>query len=358
MYYEENNCVGPFHSALRVLLSACQSSAPSASTAAEPSSQASSQAVSEAPKPAEITVVTSYGGDDGNRGNYEDGIKAYEQATGNTVKDASGTSDEEWKAKIMADFETGAEPDVLFYFNGADSNKLVQGGKVVGVDDIRKVYPEYAGNMKDELMGASPVDGKNYSVPVNGYWEALFVNKKVLSDCGVTVPAAGYTWDQFLADCETIKGKGYTPIACSLQQVPHYWFEYCIFNHDTVETHTTLPASSSDAAGKNWADGLNDIKTLYERAISRRTPSPRRMRRPFGSWRTTRPHSRSTAPGRSAGSRKMRRASTTSPSPMCRLRTAGNRPTSSAAFRWAISSRRRRGTIPTSRGPASISSRR
>ena len=247
------------------LLSACQSSAPAASTAAEPSSQASSQAVSSAPKPVEITVVTSYGGDDGNRGNYEDGIKAYEQATGNTVKDASGTSDEEWKAKIMADFETGAEPDVLFYFNGADSNKLVQGGKVVSVDDIRKVYPEYASNMRDELMGASPVDGKNYSVPVNGYWEALFVNKKVLSDCGVAVPAAGYTWDQFLKDCETIKGKGYTPIACSLQQVPHYWFEYCIFNHDTVETHTTLPASSSDAAGKNWTDGLNDIKTLYEK---------------------------------------------------------------------------------------------
>ena len=28
--------------------------------------------------------------------------------------------------------------------------------------------------------------------------------------------------------CETIKSKGYTPIACSLQEVPHYWFEFCI----------------------------------------------------------------------------------------------------------------------------------
>lgn len=244
-------------------LSACQSPpAPAASAASE---ESSSQTPSEAAGPVEITVVTSYGGDDGNRANYEDAVKAYEQETGNTVKDASGTSNEEWKAKIMADFETGAEPDVLFYFNGADSNKLVQGGKVVGIDDIRKVYPEYAGNMKDDLMGASPVDGKNYSVPVNGYWEALFVNKKVLADSGVSVPAAGYTWDQFLKDCEAVRQKGYTPIACSLQEVPHYWFEYCIFNHDTVAIHTTLPASPSDAAGKNWTAGLNDIKTLYEK---------------------------------------------------------------------------------------------
>ncbi len=244
----------------------CQSTtAPAASQAAPAASSEAAPAASEAPKPAEITVVTSYGGDDGNRANYEAAYKAYESATGNTVKDASGTSNEEWKAKIMADFETGAEPDVLFYFNGVDSNKLVQGGKVVSIDEIRKGYPDYAGNMKDELMGASPVDGKNYSVPVNGYWEGLYVNKKVLQDCGVAVPDANYTWDQFLKDCETIKAKGYTPIACSLQEVPHYWFEFTVFNHDTLATHTTLPKSSTDDAGKAWAAGMNDIKTLYEK---------------------------------------------------------------------------------------------
>ncbi|WP_411678288.1 ABC transporter substrate-binding protein [Caproicibacter sp.] len=242
----------------------CQNSSQPASSSQAASAQ-SAQVSSAAAQPVEITVVTSYGGDDGNRGNYEAAVKDYEKATGNTVKDASGTSNEEWKAKIMADFETGAEPDVLFYFNGVDSNKLVQGGKVVGVDEIRQTYPEYAGNMKDELLGASPVDGKNYSVPVNGYWEGLYVNKKVLSDCGVSVPDSNYTWDQFLKDCEAVKAKGYTPIACSLQEVPHYWFEYTIFNHDTIATHAKVPGSSTDERGKAWVDGMNDMKTLYEK---------------------------------------------------------------------------------------------
>ena len=246
------------------MFTGCQGT-PTASTAApsKASEAPQSAAASEPAKPAEITVVTSYGGDDGNRANYEKAYKAYETATGNTVKDASGTSNEEWKSKIMADFETGAEPDVLFYFNGVDANKLVQGGKVVSIDEIRKVYPDYASNMRDDLLGASPADGKNYSVPVNGYWEGLYVNKKVLKASGVEVPGASYTWDQFLKDCETIKAKGNTPIACSLQEVPHYWFEFTVFNHDTLTTHTKLPATSSDDAGKAWAAGLNDIKTLY-----------------------------------------------------------------------------------------------
>ena len=71
----------------------------------------------EAPAPAgpvDLNVVTSYGGDDGNRANYEAAIAGYEAESGNKVMDASATSNEEWKAKVMTDFETGTEPDVLF----------------------------------------------------------------------------------------------------------------------------------------------------------------------------------------------------------------------------------------------------
>lgn len=211
-----------------------------------------------------LTVVTSYGGDDGNRQNYETAYKAYEEASGNIIRDASGTSNEEWKAKIMADFETGAEPDVLFYFNGIDSNKLVQNDKVVSIDEIRETYPEYASNMKDELLGASPINGNNYSVPVNGYWEGLFVNKKVLANAGVEVPGKDYTWEQFLTDCETIKSAGYTPIAVSLQEVPHYWFEFAVLNNGSLDTHTQVPETSSDTIGQSWANGLRDIRELYD----------------------------------------------------------------------------------------------
>ncbi len=214
--------------------------------------------------PVELNVVTSYGGDDGNRKNYENAVKAYEEATGNKILDASASSNEEWKAKVLTDFQTGTEPDVLFFFTNADAEPFVSAGKVVDIATIRASYPDYADNMRDSMLAVAS-DGKNYAVPSSGFWENMFVNTKVLSDCGVAVPGPDYTWDQFLTDCETIKAKGYAPIACSLFEVPHYWFEFCVMNNGTLANQLDIPASASDAAGQKWAAALNDIKDLYER---------------------------------------------------------------------------------------------
>lgn len=211
-----------------------------------------------------IKVVTSYGGYDGNRANYEAAVAEFMADTGVIVTDDSGVSNEEWKTKVMNDFQAGAEPDVLFFFNGADSNRLVQAGKVVSLDEIRSEYPDYASNMKDEMLGASPLDGKNYSVPVNGYWEGLYVNTKVLNACGVSVPDESYTWERFLSDCETIKAAGYIPIAVSLQEIPHYLFEFTVFNHGNAKNHANVPESAADAVGRKWAAGIADIKALYQ----------------------------------------------------------------------------------------------
>lgn len=221
----------------------------------------------EAAAPTEISVVTTYAGNDTNSQNYKDAVAAWEAETGNTVNDASATSDETFKAKVATDFEVGSEPDVLFFFNGMDSNSFVEAGKVVSVDDIRAEFPEYATNMKDDMLGASPVDGKNYSVPVNGYWEGMFVNKKVLEAAGAEMPGADTTWDQFLETCQKIKDAGYAPIAASLATIPHYWFEFCIYNQGSAKTHNALPAEKGDEQAKRWVAGLEDIKELYEKGF-------------------------------------------------------------------------------------------
>lgn len=216
-------------------------------------------------KSVKLSVTTTFAGEDTNAANYQAAIKEWESKTGNKVDDSSATSNEEFKSRILTDFETGSEPDVLFFFNGVDSNQFVEQGKVVSIDEIRAEYPDYADNMMDERLGASPVDGKNYSVPVNGYWEGLFVNKEVCKQAGVDVPTADTTWDEFLTMCEKIKKAGFTPIAVSLQEVPHYWFEFSIFNHQNVDTHATIPTSADDEYGKAWVSGLEDIKNLYEK---------------------------------------------------------------------------------------------
>ena len=238
--------------------------APAATESEAPAAEAPAAETTEAAGPVEITVTTTFAGEDSNAQNYKDAVAGWEAATGNTVSDTSATSDETFKTRIITDFETGSEPDVLFFFNGADANDFVNAGKVVSIDDIRAEFPEYASNMNDDLIAASPADGVKYAVPVNGYWEAMFVNTKVLEDAGVAMPGADYTWDQFLADCQKIKDAGYAPIAAALGNIPHYWWEFAIYNQQTPADHLNIPGAADDATGAQWVAGLEDIKALYE----------------------------------------------------------------------------------------------
>lgn len=219
--------------------------------------------------PVTITVVTSYGGDDGSRGSFEAAVAAYQEATGNRVQDNSAASNEDWKAKVLTDFMTGSEPDVLFYFTDADADPFINAGKVVSIEEIRQIYPDYATNMKQSMMAVAS-DGLHYAVPSYGFWENLFVNKSLLKECGVKLPGPDYTWEQFLLDCQAVKDKGYTPIACSLNEVPHYWFEFAVLNNGSIENHLEVPRVNEsghlteDAAAQKWIAALEDIKLLYQ----------------------------------------------------------------------------------------------
>lgn len=214
-----------------------------------------------------LNVTTTFAGTESNVELYQETIQNWEKETGNKVEDSSSTADETFKARVISDFETGAEPDVLFYFNGNDSNPFVEAGKVVSIQEIREEYPDYASNMKDDMIPASPADGVQYAVPFYGYWEGLYCNKTVLEEAGVEVPTAETTWEEFLESCQTIKDAGFTPIAVSLAKEPHYWFEFSIFNHDSAKTHLTVPKAADDEAGQAWQAGLGDIKALYEKGF-------------------------------------------------------------------------------------------
>ncbi len=114
-----------------------------------------------------LNVVTSFSGEDGNRKSFEAAVSAYEASTGNRVNDGSDISSEEWKARVLTDFETGSEPDVLFFFTNADAEPFIRAGKVVPLDEIRAEYPDFARNMDDAKLPTAS-DGKCYAVPVMG----------------------------------------------------------------------------------------------------------------------------------------------------------------------------------------------
>lgn len=212
----------------------------------------------------QLEVVTTFAGDDTNARNYKAACDEWEAESGNIAVDLSAQSSEVFKNRVVMSFETNSEPDVLFFFNGADADSFILSGGVVSIDEIREEYPDYAANVDEERLVASSADGKKYAVPVNGFWEAMFVNKDILAAAGVDMPGADYTWEQFEKDCARIKEAGYVPIAAALGDIPHYWWEYCIFNHTGMEDHLIVPESVETGLGRAWVAGISDIKALYE----------------------------------------------------------------------------------------------
>lgn len=223
-----------------------------------------------------LSLLTGCGGGDGNKevtlktvsmfGGTDPNAEVY-QAINNelmeeydyiTIEDNSQSSDEEWKATVNADFSVGNEPDVIQFFTDATADTIVATGKLVSIADIQKEYPEYAQDTLDSaLSAAANTDGVQRAIPTTGYWEGLFCNKDLFDQYGLELPT---DWDSLVTAIETFKANDIIPIACSLNNVPHYWIEFLMLYAAGVDEFVTIP----ETAPEGWAAGLSLFKTLRD----------------------------------------------------------------------------------------------
>lgn len=174
-----------------------------------------------------LNTVSMFGGTDANKDVYNLLINQVEASGTIKIKDNSTTSDEEWKASVIADFKNGNEPDVLHFFTGNTAKPIVDAGKVMSIEEIRKEYPEYAKNINPSVLGT-------HSVPTTGFVEGIFTNK----DHFKTAASKAYlekdklTWAEFktllgLLKTENAGVEGYSPIAYGMD-IPHYWLDHIV----------------------------------------------------------------------------------------------------------------------------------
>ncbi len=208
-----------------------------------------------------LRTASMFGGTDPSAPIYQQLLKDYEAATGNTVSDASALGDETWKATILTDFAANNEADVVFYFaNTPDSLPILD--KVVPIEEIRKEYPDYAKDCSAAAITAvTEPDGKLFAAPIRGYWEALFCNKDLFEKYGLDLPT---DWEKMLKAVDTFKENGIVPIALSLSDVPHYMYEYLILSTAGVESHNAKPATLADVPAE-WKQAIGTLRALYER---------------------------------------------------------------------------------------------
>ncbi|WHX49916.1 extracellular solute-binding protein [Paenibacillus woosongensis] len=123
-----------------------------------------------------------------------------------------------------------------------EANFLVERGWVADITELWNNW-EYKNQMNEVLQSQFNVDGKVYGVTQNGYITSTVVNKKLVEDRGITLPALDWTWDDMydVAKAAADPKKGISGIA---------------------------PMGKGNEAGWNWTNFLfeagGDIETVED----------------------------------------------------------------------------------------------
>lgn len=136
---------------------------------------------------------------------YMDIITAWEAETGNLVEDYSGVMDEIWTGQMREMVEAGTA-DVLIIPLGMGFTK----DTLLTVDELLAAAPDCGAKKFASMREA---DGSVLLAPVRLNWEGLYVNRDVLEENGLAVPA---TFDELIAVCAALAQKGVVPISNAL----------------------------------------------------------------------------------------------------------------------------------------------
>ena len=152
-----------------------------------------------------LRVFTPFADMDAAAQSYMDMITAWEAETGNVVEDYSGLMDDAWMETMLSMVRAGAADVVVLPMGtGLTQEELVT------VDELLAVTDNLGVRRFDAL---TEEDGSVLLSPLRVNWEALYVNTDVLEASGLSVPG---TYEELLAVCSALAGKGVTPIANAL----------------------------------------------------------------------------------------------------------------------------------------------
>jgi len=115
---------------------------------------------------------------------------------------------EAFKTKLTTLLQAQTPPDLFQSWGGGGLRQQAEAGQV---QDITSAVSSWSNTINPGALGMYQVDGKQYGIPFDLGLVGFWYNKQQLADAGITTPPA--TWADFLADVQTLKTKGTTPIA-------------------------------------------------------------------------------------------------------------------------------------------------
>lgn len=212
------------------------------------------------PDPVKLRVFSTFGGTDAAREAFQGAIDEFTAKYPHVTieNDTLSANDDGFRTKVNTDMTSGNEPDLLFYFIGADAEGFVNAGKVVPLNEILDANPDWKnGFIPDALKLATQKDGNIYAAPLTGFYEGLFVNKKLFEDNDLELPT---DWEKLTTAVKTLSAKGIIPLSVPFDQ-SHYLIEHTILSAAGPEGQNK---GLIDGVDPNWEKAYAAIKELHD----------------------------------------------------------------------------------------------
>jgi multiple sugar transport system substrate-binding protein len=166
-----------------------------------------------------------------------------------------------YQAAVRASLRTDSAPGIFTWWSGYRMKDLVDAGLVADVTELWKKYTD-AGLISPSLASAYTFDGKIYGIPnLVAYW-AVFYNKKVFADNGLSPPK---TWEELTAAAEKLKAAGVTPFGATVDgRWPAFiWFQEFLVRQDPDLYNRLMNGEAKytdpevETAFKTWKDWID-----------------------------------------------------------------------------------------------------
>jgi multiple sugar transport system substrate-binding protein len=169
---------------------------------------------------------------------------------------------ESFRAQLPTYLNSSNPPDVLTWYAGSVARDYARKGFLLDVSDLWTGDGACAGfsSALKELSTGS--DGKQIFVPTNYYWWGLFYRKSAFQQWGVQ-PAT--TWEEFIALCKTLKGKGVAPLTMGTGSTPWVasgWFDYLNLRINGATFHRELLAGQHSFDGPEIKQVMDHYREL------------------------------------------------------------------------------------------------
>lgn len=104
-----------------------------------------------------------------------------------------------YQKQLVTAFSAGAEPDVMVLNHRRLAQFAAQGGLEALGAYLDKSQVLHAADLYSQALEAYAWDGKTWCIPQNASSLVVYYNRALFDAAGVAYPAAGWTWENFLA---------------------------------------------------------------------------------------------------------------------------------------------------------------